>query len=62
MLETLNLVIKTAKAEVGYKEGKTNITKYSDFIDKHFPDFYNGRKQGAAWCDIFVDYLFLVNW
>lgn len=61
MLDTLNSVIKTAKAEVGYKEGKTNITKYSDFIDKNFPDFYNGRKQGAAWCDIFVDYLFLVN-
>lgn len=49
-------VIDVAKAELGYKEQGTNITKYSDDFDKNYPDFYNTRKQGAEWCDIFVDW------
>jgi len=56
-----NAVVKTAKAEIGYKETGNNITKYAAYIDKNYPDFYNGKKQGVAWCDIFVDYCVLVN-
>ena len=28
-------------------------------IDEKFPDFYNGKKNGSAWCDEFVDAIFL---
>lgn len=52
----MNRVINIALAEVGYKESGTNITKYSDDFDKNYPDFYNTKKQGAEWCDIFVDW------
>ena len=54
-------VVDYALSQVGYKETPSNITKYSAEIDKNWPDFYNGKKQGAAWCDIFVDYDFLHN-
>ena len=27
-----------------------------EVVDKNYPDFYNTRKQGAEWCDLFVDY------
>jgi LysM repeat protein len=64
-------VIKIAKAEVNYKEKETNsqldsasanagdenFTKYARDLDK-VTDFYNGRKQGCSWCDIFVDWCF----
>lgn len=64
-------VIKVAKGEVNYKEkesimqlddpsanaGDENFTKYSRDLDK-LTDFYNGRKQGCSWCDIFVDWCF----
>lgn len=64
-------VIKIAKAEVGYTEKETksnldsktanagdeNITKYARDLDK-ITNFYNGRKQGCSWCDIFVDWCF----
>lgn len=64
-------VIKVAKAEVGYLEkesrsnldsktgnaGDENITKYARDLDK-ISSFYNGRKQGCYWCDIFVDWCF----
>lgn len=66
-------IVKLALAEVGYceKETKANLehpttnagsknwNKYADFIDTEYPDFYNGKKNGYDWCDIFVDYLFL---
>lgn len=64
-------VIKVARAEVGYKEkesimqldsntanaGDENFTKYARDLDK-LSNFYNGRKQGCSWCDIFVDWCF----
>lgn len=50
-------VISLATKEVGYKETGTNITKYAKFFDKEYPEFYNTRKQGASWCDIFFDWL-----
>ena len=57
------------RAQVGYLEKRTNAqledktanagnnnwNKYADYIDKNYPAFYNGRKNGYSWCDIFVD-------
>lgn len=48
-------IVKWALGEVGYKEGSNNYNKYAADIDKNYPDFYNGKKQNAAWCDVFVD-------
>lgn len=73
MAATPNKVISIAAAEVGYKEkatnynlddktanaGSGNYTKYAAEIDKSYPQFYNGRKNGYAWCDLFVDWCFL---
>ena len=64
-------VIDIALAEVGYLEketksnldsktgnaGNENYTKYARDLDAI--NFYNGRKQGAAWCDVFVDWCFV---
>ena len=63
-------VIALALAEVGYLEkksaaqldnqtanaGAANYTKYARDLDA-LGDFYNGKKQGYAWCDVFVDWL-----
>lgn len=65
-------VIDIALAEVGYLEKKSNSnldnptanvgygnwTKYARDID-NIPGFYNGKKNGYAWCDIFVDWCFV---
>ena len=64
-------VIAVARAELGYKEkaspdrlddktanaGSGNYTKYARDLDA-VTDFYNGAKQGYAWCDVFVDWCF----
>lgn len=66
-------VIKIAEAEVGYLEKKSNsnldsktgnagyknYTKYARDFDSKYPNFYNGKKNGFAWCDIFVDWCFV---
>lgn len=66
-------LISTAKAELGYqgravmtpetiykpvagKVGKFN--KYAYDLDK-IPGFYNGKKNGFDWCDVFVDWCFV---
>lgn len=54
-------VIDIALAEVGTKEKPVNIQKYAAYFDalrKKGIYVYNYDKQGAAWCDIFVDYCF----
>lgn len=65
-------VIEIALDEVGYLEKKTNsnlssktanagynnYTKYAKDMDAT-PNFYNGKKNGYAWCDIFVDWVFV---
>ena len=70
---TASMLIKTAKAEVGYKEkasnsnlnsktgnaGHANYNKYAAEIDKDYPTFYNGKKNGYDWCDIFADWCFI---
>lgn len=70
--EAIKAVISLAEAEVGYHEkasnaslddpsgnaGGNNWTKYARDLDA-IPDYYNGKKNGYAWCDIFVDWLFV---
>lgn len=65
-------VIEIAKAEVGYLEkasnsnldsktlnaGKNNYTKYARDLD-NISGFYNGKKNGYPWCDVFVDWCFV---
>ena len=63
-------VIRVALAEVGYVEkasnaslddpvgnpGSGNWTKYARDLDA--AGYYNGGKNGFAWCDVFVDWCF----
>lgn len=69
MSTNVDKLLKTVKAEVGYCEkasnsnlddkvanaGSGNYTKYARDLDK-VSGFYNGRKNGHAWCDVFVDW------
>ena len=64
-------VLSIALGEVGYLEKETkenldsrtdnagdeNFTKYARDLDAL--DFYNGDKNGHAWCDVFVDWCFV---
>lgn len=67
----MNKVIEIALAEVGYKGKKSNsqldnktanqsgkYNKYARDLDK-IAGFYNGKKNGYDWCDIFVDWCFV---
>lgn len=70
VLNAVERLIATARAEVGYLEkatnsqlddktanpGKNNWTKYARDLDKS--GCYNGPKNGYAWCDMFVDWCF----
>lgn len=66
-------VIDIAISQIGYYEkasnrdlddftansGSGNFTKYSRILDS-IEGFYNGKKQGFAWCDQFVDACFVL--
>jgi hypothetical protein len=66
-------VIAIALAELGYHEkatnanlyakttnsGSNNYTKYANDFDTKYTGFYNGKKNGFAWCDMFVDWCFV---
>jgi len=65
-------VINIALGEVGYLEKKSNSqldNKTANAGDKNYTkyardlhalgDFYNGNKNGFAWCDVFVDWCFV---
>ncbi len=66
------IVLSIAKNEVGYLEKKSNsqlddkianagdknYTKYARDLD-NINGFYNGKKNGYSWCDIFVDWCFV---
>lgn len=70
MAYTASKLIALAKAEVGYLEkksnsnldsktgnaGSNNWTKYAR--DLYKAGYYNGNKNGYAWCDVFVDWCF----
>ena len=65
-------VVEIALGEVGYLEKKSNsqldsktgnagynnYTKYARDLDK-ISSFYNGAKNGYAWCDVFTDWVFV---
>ena len=51
-------VIDLALHEVGYHEVGNNRTKYAEELDA-IKGFYNGGKNGYAWCDVFVDWCFV---
>lgn len=69
---TSAMLLEVARAEVGYLEKKSNsqlddkttnagsgnYTKYARDLDA-VPGFYNGRKNGFDWCDVFVDWCFV---
>ncbi len=54
-------VIDLALREVGYHETGNNRTKYAEEIDA-IRGFYNGAKNGYAWCDVFVDWCFVKSY
>lgn len=68
---TAKRLIRIAEEEVGYLEKKSNsqldhdtanagynnYTKYARDLNK--AGYYNGNKNGYAWCDVFVDWCFL---
>lgn len=56
--EAIEKVLDLAKGEIGYHEQGDNVTKYAAYLDS-IAGFYNGPKNGFAWCDVFVDYLFV---
>lgn len=51
-------VISLALTQVGYHEQGNNFTKYAQELDR-ISGFYNGPKNGYAWCDVFVDWCFV---
>lgn len=71
-MSEITKLINVAKAEVGYLEKKSNssldsktanagtgnYTKYARDLD-NIKGFYNGKKNGYAWCDVFVDWCFV---
>ena len=68
--QAVQRVLAIARAEIGYREknsaaglddktanaGGGNYTKYARDLDA-IPGFYNGPKQGFAWCDCWYDWL-----
>jgi hypothetical protein len=70
---TADKLIAVAIGELGYKEkasnsnlddktanaGSANYTKYARDFDQKYPNWYNSKKNGYAWCDMFVDWCFL---
>ncbi len=68
-MEIIKKVVELAKNEVGYKEketnsnldrktanaGDNNFTKYARDLDK--VDYFNGNKNGYAWCACFFNWL-----
>lgn len=70
--EAVAKVLTLARNELDYHEkasnasldsktansGSGNWTKYARDLDA-LGNFYNGPKNGYAWCDVFVDYLFV---
>ena len=70
--EAVDLVLNQARLEVGYREKASNSqlddktansgsgdwNKYARDLDQ-LKNFYNGGKNGYAWCDVFYDWLFV---
>lgn len=70
-MKAVERLLNTARKEIGYLEkatnsqlddktanaGNNNWTKFARDLDKL--GIYNGRKNGYAWCDMFVDWCFV---
>ena len=54
--QAIDKVLNLARAEIGNHETGDNWTKYAQDLDR--TNWYNGPKNGFAWCDVFVDWLF----
>ena len=52
----IDVAISIADAEVGYREGANNHTKYGDTMHELQP---RNMDKNAAWCDAFVDWVIL---
>lgn len=59
--EAIQAIISLAESQVGYKPYSGKKTKYADELDA-LGDFYNGRKSGYDWCDVFYDWLFYASY
>ena len=57
--QAINKLVNWCNGEVGYKEGANNWNKYSDNAD--VIKLLGWRPQNEAWCDIFTDYAFIIN-
>lgn len=69
-MSEINKILEIANSEVGYLEknsreqlgdktanaGDKNYTKYAEEMDTL--NVYNGKKQGYAWCNVFIDWCF----
>lgn len=69
-MSEINKILEIANSEVGYLEknsreqlgektanaGDKNYTKYAEEMDAL--NVYNGKKQGYAWCNVFIDWCF----
>lgn len=72
-MNELDKLLSIAMQEEGYLEkksnsqlddktanaGSNNYTKYARDFDEKYTTFYNGKKNGYAWCDVFVDWCFV---
>ena len=73
--EAINIILNIARFELDYHEknsnkdlddkytnsGSGNYTKYARDLD-FVKNFYNGRKQGFAWCDVVYDWFHYKAW
>ena len=73
--EAINIILNIARLEIGYHEkasnkylddkilnsGSGNFTKYARDLDA-VEDFYNGKKQGYAYCDVTYDWFHYKAW
>ena len=50
--------INSAVSQIGYKESGNNNTKYATYFDSTAWQFFNTKKQGTAWCSLFVHWNF----
>ncbi len=71
-MRSVDRMLATARSEIGYVEkatnsqlndktanpGSNNWNKFSAFLDD-LNVVYNGKKNGYAWCDCFVDYCYI---
>lgn len=56
--EAVAKLIAFAKGNIGYKPASGKWNKFAENLDK-IEGFYNGKKNGYDWCDVFVDDCFV---